>query len=114
MCFFVRFLTGKDGVCPSLGKQKFLVNEQALDYLVDMPYDITIALQEQVYSAMPKGGCEADVLTTITQPMWSAFLEEINEKTTQLPKKGLSVWGSVTHVVPSKKMYSFSRRMIDS
>lgn len=79
-----------------------------------MAYEITIALGEQVHAAMPKGGSETEVLTTITQPMWNAFLEEIREKKDKLPQKGLSVWGSVTHVVPSKKMYSFSRRMRDS
>lgn len=69
---------------------------------------------------MPEGGNESDVITYISEPMWKAFLMEMDEDIDQVPvnwneaedsTKVLSVYGSLTIVIPSPDLFCISKPM---
>ena len=73
--------------------------------------EIVRALVRQV-SLASSGDNEQNVITTISRPMWKAFLSELDIPINTEPSKewgGTRVFGSFTIVIESDEMWSFSR-----
>lgn len=71
--------------------------------------NIVAALGEQCEKAYRTKGKLENVTTVISFPMWNAFLDEL-QYAHQLPhENGLTIHGTRTIVVPSPKMFSYSR-----
>lgn len=77
--------------------------------------DILRALIHQVTKARPKGLPESFVTTIISLPMWKAFNRSLKCHESQSPsytphntKTNHTVYGSLTIVVPSDRMFSVS------
>lgn len=76
-------------------------------------HNIGRALIDQVTRAVPEGGCERNVRTYISRPMWRLWCRFVGEPEDSEPSAcwGIGcnrVYGSETVIAESDRLYSYS------